>query len=177
MKNDPTQKLISARDTLVAAKANLAHLLEVQEGNLNSLRELELTVDFADTAALARITQHQTIDRLLPNRIANAEQATITAENESIAATNEFIGTVLNPRARRAKENIAIEVRKELRPHFPSDSLEMHVQTSERLQAFERLQLSITDFPGGGALMHAERVLIAWEKLTAIEPSATTQAS
>lgn len=167
---NPTQAIIDRRKTLSDYEQALQGALGLQENNAKLMRDLEVNSDLGTLGTLSALGRHYVLDRALPVRITECERLVDDASRALVRECNDFIQTILSPRALKARGIVAEKVRKELRPHFPyPPELEARVMQSERVNSFDHVRVSISDNPMGGAKNFAETILQSWERFLKLE--------
>jgi len=162
----PLRTAIAAHASLIVELANLSAL---STETASRLTQLEAEADLSDTKALSEITRLQTVNELLPRRIASREQALANAVGTVLAECHTLVQTHLGPTARRIVAQTRARVETALRPHFREElELDRAVNASVQMQEVNGLEWSVkVEDPRdpAGVLRYAERLLQAAARL------------
>jgi len=123
----------------------LEKLRSLNETTSAWLAQQERTADLADKSALAEISRLQVMCKLLPNRIADREEALALFEDELFELCRRHVSLELGPRCRALLDQTRQSVRRELSSHI-SDSLELDqaVEASSAVREIVSVEFSVT---------------------------------
>jgi hypothetical protein len=162
-KSSPVQQLKAAMAVRQRSQAEIAGLRELLAEKSARRVALETNGDLNSGFVITEIGKLQVLTELLPRRIAFKEEEDVKAEENLVAATNDFIRGALAPRLQQLEERTRVIVEKELSVHIHDAArLFRAVAGSERVRAVGRLSCAVSFQPQWGAMVHAEGALKAW---------------
>jgi len=169
-KISPVQRLRAVMAARRRATAEVAELRAMLAEKTARRVELETSGDLGAGVVIGEIGKLQVLVELLPRRIAFKEQEEVKAEENLVAATNDFIREHLGPRVRCLEERTRVIVQKELSAHIRDQgALVRAVAGAERVRELARLSCASSVQPQWGAMAHAETALKAWAGADEVE--------
>jgi hypothetical protein len=171
MTKNSSRQLIEAA---VAERAALENEIASSQKRLAEtgarIPEMAAMVDLDDAPAMAELGKLQLEFSILPARIMVKEEALAKADAGILAASEEFVRTVLNPQARAIEARARAKVEAELRQYLESGpDLIRGVEHSKLVRSAVANVMGLEANPHDGPAGYAGRVLAAWQ---AVEASA-----